>query len=89
MKLTPIEAVTVETKKIGAYRVITSLEGMAKYLLEEWPAKVRKATHVQAQMACLAAMEGTGTLEEARSAFIRAAEDADVLRPTLQRPRKG
>lgn len=47
-------------------------------LLKRWPTKGGPA-HLQARMACLAAMEGTVSPGEARLAFTDAAAEAGIL----------
>ena len=48
--------------------------------LERWPEKVRRPrSYRPALKACLAALEGGGTVENARAAVVRVARDADIL----------
>ncbi|MBZ3695416.1 MULTISPECIES: DUF982 domain-containing protein [Phyllobacterium] len=78
MRKFPFESVTVETKKIGAYRNITSVEEAAEFLLTDWPAR-HGPTYLAARQVSLDTMEGTRTIDEARAAFIEAAKAADIF----------
>ncbi|SHE69026.1 Protein of unknown function [Kaistia soli DSM 19436] len=63
-----------------ASRGLTDVEGAAHWLLERWPAKVRRPrSYRPALKACLAALDGSGTVDRARSALVKAAADADIL----------
>lgn len=64
----------------SATRGLTDVEGAARWLLERWPEKVRRPrSYRPALKACLAALEGGGTVENARAAVVRVARDADIL----------
>lgn len=65
---------SVETRRIGQYRTLTSVEGAARHLLEEWPEDGPKAR--LARKACLDALEGRSTAARARRAFLAAAAEA-------------
>ena len=72
------KAVEVETEKIGRIRDITSTEEAARFLLERWPVEPGPL-HTEAQIACLAVLDGEMPPEHAREAFIAAAVEADIL----------
>lgn len=59
--------------------VVSTVRRAAELLLEDWPAGGGPAL-TAAKAACLAALEGTGTVAAARAAFVAAAKEADVLR---------
>ena len=72
---------------IGARRLLTSIEDAALFLLYQWPPQYRgKKLHIRAQIAVLAALDGSGTADDARAAFVAAAEQAKVLAAPLERP---
>lgn len=63
-----------------ASRGLTDVEGAARWLLERWPAGVRKPrSYRPALEASLAALDGSGTVAGARAALVKAADDADIL----------
>lgn len=70
--------VTFETMTLGMYRSISSTAEAARVLLDDWPVDEGAAWEV-AQRKCLAALEGEIDHEEARQAFLLAAEEADVF----------
>lgn len=70
--------VTFETTTLGVYRTISSTAEAARVLLEDWPVDEGAAWSV-AQQKCLAALEGGIDHEEARQAFLKAAEEAGVF----------
>ncbi|QJP14648.1 DUF982 domain-containing protein [Starkeya sp. ORNL1] len=66
----------------GFMRTLADVEGAALFMLHQWPRRYRGTKlHIAAQLAALAAMEGSGvgTPEEFRDAFIEAAGEADIL----------
>lgn len=71
------EPVTMETLTLGRYQSVSSAAEAALILLDEWPVAEGKA-FLAAQSACLMAMEGTATPDEARTAFLAAADEAGV-----------
>lgn len=73
-----IRAIRIETSKGGHSRVLTSIKGLAEYLLNHWPVE-HATSHRTARLACLEAFEGKLTGEEARIAFIKACEEADIF----------
>lgn len=70
--------ITFETTSLGVYRTISSTAEAARALLEDWPTDDWAAWQF-AQQKCLAALEGGIDHEEARQAFLVAAEEADVF----------
>lgn len=71
----------------GVTTNITHVEEAGRALLDHWPA-AKGPKHLAAQEACLAALAGTGTAEEARQALIGAGEEAHLLRTALMPPKK-
>ena len=71
------KGVELELHGVGRYRVVKSTEDAARCLLEYWPRGKGKA-YMDAQQACLDALEGSTTPEVAREAFIGAALAARI-----------
>ena len=69
--------VEVELGSIGAYRVIGDTAQAAEALLYRWPVHKGKA-YSAAKRVCLTVLEGAGQPDEAREAFLNAAEEAAV-----------
>jgi hypothetical protein len=68
--------------QIGRVRVtINTVERAAELLLSpRWPEGFRDSPKaVAARKACLAALEGTGTPDRARAAFLKAADEARMV----------
>lgn len=61
------------------FRSVTSTRDAMACLLNSWPTKGGKSFSV-ARRACLAAIDGKVAKEKAKLAFIRAAEEAGILR---------
>lgn len=72
------EPVTFETEKLGQYRTISSAAEAARVLMDDWPVDSGKA-FTRAKAACLSALTGDGNPEAARTAFVKAAEEAGVF----------
>jgi len=70
--------VTFETMTLGMYRTISSTAEAARVLLEDWPVDEGSA-FLRAKSTCLSALEGGIDHEEARQAFLTAAEEAGVF----------
>ncbi|QJP12971.1 DUF982 domain-containing protein [Starkeya sp. ORNL1] len=73
----------------GTRRVLADVEAAALFMLYQWPQRSRSGQlRLAAQIAALAAMEGSGagTAEEFRTALIAAAAEADILAPLPERP---
>lgn len=59
---------------------VTSTEKAAELLLKSWPEACQESRPcLTARKACLAALEGRGTPEQARAAFLKAAKAAGIL----------
>jgi hypothetical protein len=59
---------------------VSSVEEAAEWLLFWWPEEHQKdQEQLVARKICLAALEGTSTVEAARSAFVMAAERAGLV----------
>lgn len=71
-------AVTIEIDETGELRNVSSVAEAAEILRQNWPSDRGKELS-RARRACLDAMEGTGSLEEARTAFVAAANEAGIL----------
>ena len=68
----PIEWITVTTSQLGVSRTLTTVSGLAEFLLKEMPRSI------PAQQACLDALMGLAEPEEARAAFVIAVEKAGL-----------
>lgn len=71
-------AVTIEIDRAGELRNVSSVTEAAEVLMMQWPRHKGKAL-AAARQACLDALEGKETVENARAAFIAAAEEARIL----------
>ncbi len=71
-------AVTIEIDETGELRNVSSVAEASEILRQNWPVQRGKELS-RARRACLDAMEGTGSVEEARTAFVAAAKEAGVL----------
>ena len=80
------QGVELELHGVGSYRTVRSTEDAAYALLAHWPRGKGKA-YLAAQQACLDALEGVASPEQARAAFIRAARAARIHIRTLGNPR--
>lgn len=81
------KGVELELHGVGSYRTVKSTEDAAQCLLAHWPTAKGKA-YLEAQQACLDALEGSTTPEIAREAFIAAALAAKVHVRSTEDPRK-
>lgn len=72
------DAVTFATQTLGRYRTITSVSQAAEQLLYHWPVKGGKK-HRAARVACVEALEGVGSADQVRAAFIEACGEAGVF----------
>jgi hypothetical protein len=70
--------VEVELHGIGRYRTVTGTKHAAECLLTLWPVNDGEA-YQRALSDCLAALDGERSPEAARSAFIRAADEARIF----------
>ncbi|MGO4440265.1 DUF982 domain-containing protein [Rhizobium sp. RAF56] len=66
----------------GDYSVLSTVEALAGVLLNQWPPKYQSddvlSPHYLARQACIAALEGKSTPAEARAAFVKACDEADI-----------
>ncbi|UGX87144.1 DUF982 domain-containing protein [Phyllobacterium meliloti] len=69
---------TIETKKVGLYRNITSVEEAAEFLVYDWPIE-KGPLQLQARIDCLDAMENALDAEQARASFIAAVKEAGIF----------
>lgn len=76
--LTSIDPVSIWEAN-GSKRVLTSLEGATRFVMDGWPGERDRPTYREAARACLAAFEGLGTVEYAREALVEAASAAGIL----------
>lgn len=61
-------------------RTLADVESAARWLLDRWPAETaRPRSYPKALRACLGALNGSSTVEAARAALIKAADDAGIL----------
>ncbi|KQS69444.1 hypothetical protein ASG39_22340 [Rhizobium sp. Leaf371] len=70
--------VTFEENSRGGFRTIASTEEAARVLLMDWPVRGTKA-HQRAKEVMMFVLMGERPPEEARSAFLAAAADANVF----------
>jgi hypothetical protein len=70
--------VTVLNEYTGETRIILSLYAAAEFILYDWPVS-HSNTARTARRACLGAMMGNITSEQARKLFVRAAKETGIL----------
>jgi len=70
--------ITIEEASRDGFRTITTVDTAARVLTLRWPGK-RGPAHEAALRACIAAMEGTGTEEAGREAFLAALREGGVF----------
>ncbi|MGY5809871.1 DUF982 domain-containing protein [Rhizobium sp. LEGMi198b] len=70
--------VTIEPRRVGQYLTINSADKAAEYMLEEWPGNQAGKFFDQAQQALIDAHDGKISADEARRAFLAAAEEAGI-----------
>ncbi|WP_133705662.1 MULTISPECIES: DUF982 domain-containing protein [unclassified Rhizobium] len=68
------EPITIESRQIGKYITIDSMERAAHHVLQEWPREQSGETFETAKRVLLDAYEGNASIESARSALIAAAQ---------------
>ena len=81
------KSVELELHGVGRYRTVKSTEDAAQCLLAHWPRGKGKA-YMDAQQACLDALEGASSPELAREAFIAAAMAAKIHIRSHEDPRE-
>ena len=75
----PFVGVTIETHVVGRMRTVTSVGEAAEVLLHDWPEAGRGEAYRGALHACYEALEGELDVEDARDAFIAAAQEAGIF----------
>ena len=73
------EPLTIEGRKLGKFRTVSSVTQAYEVLLSEWDGRKQGPACLRAKMACQAAIEGTQSEAEARRAFLDAAAEANIL----------
>ncbi|MCM2432119.1 DUF982 domain-containing protein [Agrobacterium rosae] len=73
----PIVPLTIEW---GGFETFTTVEGLARCLLGQWPADCNADAYVTALMVCDAVLSGSDedTPEDARASFVDAAHEAGM-----------
>lgn len=74
----PIEPIVI-WEKGHIRRTLNSVEGAARCLTEGWPGDRKIKSYRAALVACLAALEGVATADEARAAVVKAGKHAGIL----------
>ena len=69
--------VTFETGT-ARFRTITNTEEASHFLLNHWPVQGGKK-HLEARKVCLAVLAGERPADDARTAFIKAAQEAAIF----------
>jgi hypothetical protein len=77
--LRPFAGVTIETHVVGRIRIVTSVGEATEVLLHDWPETGRGEAYRGALHACYEALEGELDVEDARDAFIAAAQEAGIF----------
>ncbi len=72
-----IEPLTIEW---GSFETINTVTGLARCLLDQWPAEGQREAYVTALMVCDAVLAGSDEDQpaDARAAFIEAAHEASL-----------
>lgn len=73
----PIEPITIEW---GSFETIATVTGLARCLLDQWPAEGQGEAYVTALMVCDAVLAGSDedNPDDARAAFVEAAHEAGL-----------
>lgn len=73
----PIEPMMIEW---GSFETITTVTGLARCLLDQWPTEGQGEAYVTALMVCDAVLAGSDedSPDDARSAFVEAAHEAGL-----------
>jgi hypothetical protein len=77
MQKLPFKSITVQNGETGHYRNITSVKEANEFLLHNWP-KGAGIAQLAARAACLDALMGALPAEAARTAFIKATQEAGI-----------
>lgn len=64
----------------GSFETLSTVEGLARCLIDQWPADCTADAYVTALMVCDAVLTGSDedTAEEARAAFVDAAHEVGL-----------
>ncbi|WFU11645.1 DUF982 domain-containing protein (plasmid) [Rhizobium sp. CB3090] len=73
------QPVTVVTGVIGQFVTISSTEGAAEYMLNEWPRGKAGKKFAAAKLALIDAHDGKISVDVARAAFVAALEEAGIF----------
>ncbi|MGY5811988.1 DUF982 domain-containing protein [Rhizobium sp. LEGMi198b] len=73
------EDVTIQTRIVGRGVTINSTERAAEYMLNEWPREQRGEAFHAAKLVLIGALEGKVSVDDARRAFIAAANEANIF----------
>jgi hypothetical protein len=71
--------VMIETRRAGTLRAVGSVREAAELLIGEWPSVGPGDAYRAATRACLGALEGSVPVEQARQAFIAAAQEVGLF----------
>jgi hypothetical protein len=77
MRNLAFNSVTVEMNEAGHYRTISSVQEANEFLLHDWPTE-KGLAQLAARKACLGAMMGALSVEDARAAFIQATKECGI-----------
>lgn len=74
----PIHTIEPLTIEWGSFETFSTVTGLARCLLDQWPAEGQSEAYVTALMVCDAVLTGSEEDEpaDARAAFVEAAHDA-------------
>jgi len=73
------QPITIECRQVGRYVTINSTERATHYMLQEWAGEETGEIFEAAKQALLDARKGNVTVDDARSAFIAAAQEAGIF----------
>jgi hypothetical protein len=72
--------VSILGPRSGEHRVINSVSGALAFMLERWPGETGPKRQI-ALDALASAISGNASAEDARTAFVYAADEAGILEP--------
>ncbi|MEN0115455.1 MAG: DUF982 domain-containing protein [Agrobacterium cavarae] len=75
-----LQAIKPLTIEWGSFETFTSVTGLARCLLDQWPAESNGEAYITALMVCDAVLTGSDddTAADARQAFVDAAHEAGL-----------
>jgi hypothetical protein len=79
------KAVAIEAAHPEKIRCVRTAKEAYECLVNEWHDRRRGPAYARAKLACMGAMDGSLSADEARAAFIDAASEADILVATHTR----